>query len=105
MMCLRVATRICLAAFLSLSLLSAGASAAELVVGMSAAFQGPSRGLSIELYRGSMAYFQHINAAGGVHGHTIAIRAYNDDYEPIPAIEKTIKLVEQDHAFLLFDYM
>ena len=46
----------------------AGLFAEEILLGMSGAFKGPSRGLSIELYRGSLAYFQHINKEGGVHG-------------------------------------
>jgi ABC-type branched-subunit amino acid transport system substrate-binding protein len=75
------------------------------MVGMSAAFRGASRGLSIELWRGSTAWFEHVNAHGGVHGRKIVIRAYNDDYDPIPAIENTIQLVERDGALLLFDYM
>src|SRR5438128_2435899 len=86
-------------------LLAGPAAAADIVVGMSAAFTGPSRGLSIELYRGSIAYFTHINESGGVHGRPIKIKAYDDGYEPIPAIENTIRLIEQDNAFLLFDYM
>lgn len=77
----------------------------ELVVGMSAGFRGPSRGLSIELYRGSSAYFEHVNQSGGVHGRKLRIKAYNDGYNPIPAIENTIRLVEKDDVFLLFDYM
>src|SRR5262245_42684191 len=77
----------------------------EVVVGMSAAFKGPSRGLSIELYRGSMAYLEHINRHGGVHGRTIRIKAYDDGYNPREAIDNTIRLVEHDRAFLLFDYM
>ena len=41
-----------------------------------------------------------------MHGNRIVIRAYDDGYEPIPAIENTIRLVEQDHAFsAVFDYM
>ena len=72
---------------------------------MSAAFRGPSRGLSIELYRGSTAYFQHVNQAGGVHGRKLRIKAYDDGYNPIPAIENTIQLVEKEDVFLLFDYM
>lgn len=79
--------------------------AEDIVVGMSAAFTGPSRGLSIELYRGSLAYFEHVNAADGIHGKRIMIRAYDDGYNPIPAIENTIRLIEQDKVFLLFDYM
>src|SRR5439155_14571547 len=73
--------------------------------GMSAAFRGPSRGLGIELYRGSKAYFDHVNEAGGVHGRKIAIKAYDDGYNPLPAIENTIRLIEKDNVFLLFNYV
>ncbi len=83
------------------------ASAAEpdIVLGMSAAFTGPSKGLGIELYRGSMAYIEHIHAQGGVHGHKIVLRAYDDGYNPTPAVENTIRLLEKDRALLLFNYV
>jgi ABC-type branched-subunit amino acid transport system substrate-binding protein len=77
----------------------------DIVVGMSAAFSGPSKGLGIELYRGSMAYLEHINAQGGVHGRRIVLKAYDDGYNPTPAIENTIRLIEKDDAFLLFNYV
>ncbi|MYG01160.1 MAG: ABC transporter substrate-binding protein, partial [Acidobacteriia bacterium] len=35
-----------------------GSDGQEIVLGMSAAFSGPSRGLGIELYRGASAYFE-----------------------------------------------
>ena len=82
-----------------------GGRAEEIVVGMSGAFTGPSKGLGIELYRGSMAYFDHVNSAGGVHGRKIAIKAYDDGYNPLPAIDNTIRLIEKDDVFLLFDYV
>jgi branched-chain amino acid transport system substrate-binding protein len=81
------------------------AEAEEIVVGMSAAFSGPSRGLGIELYRGSMAYFEHINSKGGVHGRKIVIKAYDDGYNPEPAIRNTIELIQKDKVFLLFNYV
>jgi branched-chain amino acid transport system substrate-binding protein len=77
----------------------------DIVVGMSAAFSGPSKGLGIELYRGSTAYLEHVNRTGGVYGQRIAIKAYDDGYNPTPAIQNTIKLIEQDNAFLLFNYV
>ena len=56
----------CLMAPLSISLGVAtettGLSESEIVLGMSAAFSGPSRGLGIELYRGASAYFTHVNS-------------------------------------------
>jgi ABC-type branched-subunit amino acid transport system substrate-binding protein len=77
----------------------------EIVIGMSAAFKGPSRGLGIELYRGSMAYFEHVNRTGGVHGRKIVIKTYDDGYNPIPAIENTRRLIERDKVFLLYGYV
>ena len=79
--------------------------AEDIVIGMSAAFSGPSRGLGIELYRGSTAYLEHVNRTGGVYGQRIAIKAYDDGYNPTPAIHNTINLIERDNAFLLFNYV
>ena len=79
--------------------------AEDIVVGMSAAFRGPTGGLGSELYRGSMAYLDYINGKGGVYGRKIVIIPYDDGYNPGPAIENTIKLIEKDNVFLLFDYL
>ncbi len=74
----------------------------DIVLGMSAAFSGPTRGLGIELYRGAQACFAEVNAAGGVHGRRIVIRALDDRYSPGPAIENTITFAEQGDVFALF---
>src|SRR5215475_4828682 len=79
--------------------------AEDLVIGMSAAFTGTSQDLGIELYRGSMAYIEHVNRRGGIYGRKIVIKAYDDSYNPIPAIQNTIKLVQADNVFLLFNYV
>lgn len=79
--------------------------AEDLVVGMSAAFSGPSRSLGIELYRGSQAYLKFVNDQGGVHGRHIIIKSYDDAYDPTRAIQNTIQLVEKDQVFLLFNYV
>jgi ABC-type branched-subunit amino acid transport system substrate-binding protein len=79
--------------------------AEDIVIGMSAAFTGPSRALGIELYRGSMAYLEPVNRDGGVHGRRIVIRAYDDGYDPSRAVWNTIKLVDDDNVFLLANYV
>ena len=79
--------------------------AEDIVIGMSAAFNGPSRGLGIELYRGSMAYLEPVNRRGGIHGKKIVIRAYDDGYNPMPAIRNTIKLIDDDDVLLLMNYV
>jgi len=52
-----------------------------------------------------MAYFAHVNATGGVNGLQIRIKAYDDAYDPTKAILNSIKLIEEDRVFLLFNYV
>lgn len=87
------------------SFLGAEQNSDSIVLGMSAAFKGPTGGLGIELYRGAMAYFEHVNRNGGIYGKKIVIKAYDDGYNPIPTIKNTIKLVEEDNVFTLFNYV
>ena len=82
----------------------AGVTEDEIVLGTSAAFSGPSRGLGIELYRGAMAYFEHVNQQGGVHGRRIVLKLYDDGYQPDPCVNNTMSLM-QDGVFLLFGYV
>jgi ABC-type branched-subunit amino acid transport system substrate-binding protein len=95
----------CLALCLLLAL-PTSVPADDLVIGMSAAFKGPSRGLGIEMYRGAMAWFHEVNRTkGGVHGRKIVLRTYDDGYNPAPALANTRRLVHEDRAFLLFGYV
>ena len=82
-----------------------GVTDAAFVLGMSAAFSGPSRGLGIELYRGASAYFSHINAQGGVGGRAIEVITYDDGYQPDPSVKNTMTLMLEDDVFLLFGYV
>ena len=75
------------------------------VLGMSAAFSGPSRGLGIELYRGASAYFSHVNEQGGVHGRQVALKTYDDGYQPDPCVRNTVSLMLEDDVFGLFGYV
>ena len=74
-------------------------------VGMSAAFQGTNAGLGTEYYRGSQAYYQEVNAQGGIAGRRIEVVALDDHYDPIPTIRNTIQLVEKDRVFCLSNYV
>ena len=77
----------------------------EIVLGVSAAFSGPSRGLGTELYRGAKSYFNHINENGGVNGRKIVLKLYDDGYQPDPCVQNTVKLMLEDQVFLLFGYV
>ncbi len=77
----------------------------DIVLGVSAAFSGPSRGLGAELYRGAGACFAHVNNNGGLNGRRIALRMYDDGYQPDPCVENTMRLMLEDRVFLLFGYV
>ena len=79
--------------------------AGDIVLGVSAAFSGPSRGLGTELYRGSMAYFNHVNENGGVNGRRVTLKLHDDGYQPDPCVANTIQLMRDESVFLLFGYV
>jgi ABC-type branched-subunit amino acid transport system substrate-binding protein len=81
------------------------ASQSAIRLGMSADFSASARALSIELYRGAMAYLLPLNNAGGVNGRRVVIKAYDDRYEPDLAIRNTLKLMDEDDVFALFSYV
>jgi branched-chain amino acid transport system substrate-binding protein len=77
----------------------------QIKIGMSAAFRGTAGGLGTELYRGAQAYYEEVNARGGVFGRAISVVALDDGYEPIPCIQNTIRLLDQENVFLLSNYV
>lgn len=83
----------------------AGVTDSEIILGMSAAFSGSSRGLGIELYRGALAYFEHVNRAGGISGRRVTLKLYDDGYRPDESVNNTMKLMLEDEVFLLFGYV
>src|SRR5438046_10127704 len=81
-----------------------GVTSTTILLGQSAAFTGPAQELGIEMRAGAMAYFQAVNAAGGVNGRKIELRSLDDGYEGDRAAANTKKLIE-DGVFLLFGYV
>ena len=52
---------------------------------------------------GAKAYFDYVNARGGVNGRKIAYVYYDDAYNPAQTVQLTRKLVEQDKVFAVFN--
>jgi len=52
---------------------------------------------------GAKAYFDYVNAKGGVNGRTIEYRYYDDAYNPAQTVQLTRRLVEQDKVFAIFN--
>ncbi len=52
---------------------------------------------------GAKAYFDFVNAKGGVNGRKISYRYYDDAYNPAQTVLLTRRLVEQDRVFADFN--
>ena len=52
---------------------------------------------------GAKAYFDYVNAHGGVYGRKIGYRYYDDGYDPSRTVQLTRQLVEQDKVFAIFN--
>lgn len=81
-----------------------GVTPTSILIGQSAAFSGPAMELGTEMRAGALAYFQSVNAVGGVNGRKIELRSLDDGYEPDRAAANTHKLID-DGVFLLFGYV
>jgi ABC-type branched-subunit amino acid transport system substrate-binding protein len=79
--------------------------AAELVLGQSAAFSGPSAMLGREYREGALAYFAEVNRRGGIHGRRVKLLSLDDRYEPPLTLRNTRQLIERDKVFALFGYV
>src|SRR4051812_19646996 len=78
-----------------------GASDAEIKIGNIMPYSGPASSYGV-IGKTEAAYFEKINAEGGVNGRKIKFISYDDAYSPPKAIEQARKLVESDEVLLIF---
>jgi branched-chain amino acid transport system substrate-binding protein len=53
--------------------------------------------------RGAEAYFNYVNARGGVNGRKISYKYLDDQYNPSTTVQQTRQLVQQDRVFAIFN--
>lgn len=82
-----------------------GVTADSIAVGQSAALSGPAAQLGTEMRDGAQAYFDEVNANGGVNGRQIVFKSLDDGYEPDRTAANTKQLIEKDKVFALFGYV
>jgi ABC-type branched-subunit amino acid transport system substrate-binding protein len=78
-----------------------GASDAEIKIGNIMPYSGPASSYGV-IGKSEAAYFNKINAEGGINGRKITFISYDDAYSPPKAIEQARKLVEGDEVLLIF---
>src|SRR6201990_442220 len=78
-----------------------GASDTEIKIGNIMPYSGPASAYGV-IGQTEEAYFNKINAEGGINGRKIKFISYDDAYSPPKAIEQARKLVEGDEVLFLF---
>ena len=78
-----------------------GASATEIKIGNIMPYTGPAAAYGL-IGKAIAAYFNKINAEGGIRGRKIRFISYDDSYSPAKATEAARKLVEEDRVLLVF---
>ena len=77
----------------------------RLVLGQSAGLSGPLAGAAQACAQGARAYFDAVNAHGGVHGRKIEMRVHDDGYDAQAAAANTRRLIHDDKVFALFGHV
>ena len=78
-----------------------GASDTEIRIGNIVPYSGPASAYGV-IGKTEGAYFDKINAEGGIKGRKIKFISYDDAYSPPKAVEQARKLVESDQVLLVF---
>ena len=73
----------------------------EIRIGQTLPYSGPASGFGI-IGRAQEAYFEKVNAEGGINGRKIKFISLDDAYSPPKTVEQTRKLVEQEEVLLMF---
>jgi branched-chain amino acid transport system substrate-binding protein len=78
-----------------------GASDTEIKIGNIMPYSGPASAYAV-IGKTEEAYFNKINAEGGINGRKIRFVSYDDAYSPPKTVEQARKLVESDGVLLIF---
>ena len=79
-----------------------GATDTEIKIGNIMPYSGPASAYAT-IGKTEAAYFNKINADGGINGRKINFISYDDGYSPPKAVEQARKLVEADEVLLIFN--
>jgi ABC-type branched-subunit amino acid transport system substrate-binding protein len=79
-----------------------GITADKIIIGQAAGFTGPVAGTVKELTAGAQAYFDHVNAKGGIHGRKIVLESMDDGFDPKRTPDAFRALIENKNVFAMF---
>jgi branched-chain amino acid transport system substrate-binding protein len=78
-----------------------GVSDGEIRIGQTIPYSGPGSAYAT-IGRAQAAYFNKLNAQGGVNGRKIVLLSLDDGYSPPKTVEQVRRLVEQEQVLMIF---
>src|SRR5690606_10990478 len=92
--------------FATLLGLAAGGAFAQgpILIGQSTPLSGPGMEVGQNIRAGALAYFNKVNAAGGVHGRKIELISLDDASKVSMSEQNTLTLVDKENVIALFGY-
>lgn len=78
-----------------------GVTAETIRLGSTCDLSGPNATVGMAVLRGYSAFYEHINANGGIHGRRIELIVEDDGFDPARARGAAEKLVEQEDVFAI----
>jgi branched-chain amino acid transport system substrate-binding protein len=79
-----------------------GVTSTTILLGGTSPLTGPAAAYE-SVARGAKAYFDYVDAKGGVNGRKIEYKYVDDAYNPAQSVQVTRQLVEQDKVFAVFN--
>jgi branched-chain amino acid transport system substrate-binding protein len=76
-----------------------GVSKTEIVLGTTVPMSGPASPGYNKVAPAMRAYFDYVNANGGIYGRNITLKIEDDKYLPAETVKRTRKLILQDKVF------
>ena len=78
-----------------------GVTDTEIRLGQTMPYSGPASAYGV-IGKAHLAYFEMINAQGGINGRKIRLISVDDGYSPPKTVEQTRRLVEEENVFAMF---
>lgn len=94
----------CFARLACVSAAEVGVSESSITIGMSSPFSGQNGAYGSAMKEVIEAYFQQVNASGGVHGRKLVLVALDDGYETERTVANAKKLIDEHRAFALLAF-
>lgn len=76
---------------------------AEIVFGKTSSLSGPLAEIGVDATNATKAYFDYINAQGGVHGRKLKLLTLDDSYSTEKGVANARQLIEKENAFALLN--